>query len=267
MLRSVYAKTVWERRSSMWWWGGGLLALLAATVAFYPSLRGQDTFEELFESMPRGLLSLFGVEEAADLLSSFGFINSRMFASIGPIVLIIFAISRATTAIAGQEEERTMDLLLAQPISRDRVVLEQFMAVVTLTFVLAGAIFVGLVISNPIVDLEFSLLGMAAACTGLALLSLLFGALALAVGGVTGKRGLTFGVSAGVAVAAFFIQGLAPLVEGLEAAQKGSPFYWFLNPRPLQDGFDIGSILLTVAVTGVLVGVTLWGFRRRDVSV
>ncbi|NIR41986.1 MAG: ABC transporter permease, partial [Actinobacteria bacterium] len=57
-----------------------------------------------------------------------------------------------------------------------------------------------------------------------------------------------------LAVAAFFLYGLAPLVEVLEPTQKLSPFWWYLGPKPLNDGFDImfllmiGWILIAVAV-------------------
>jgi ABC-2 type transport system permease protein len=124
-----------------------------------------------------------------------------------------------------------------------------------------------MVIGNPIVDLGFSLPHMVASNLGLALLALVFGSLAIAVGGLTGKRGVTIGVAAGVTVATFFINGLAELVDWLQGPQKLTPFYWLQQWDPLNDGFSLSAITLMVIVIGFLLGVAVWGFNRRDVAV
>ena len=42
MFRSVYTKTLWERRSSLLWWLVATLLLGAWLVAFYPALRDSE---------------------------------------------------------------------------------------------------------------------------------------------------------------------------------------------------------------------------------
>ncbi len=124
-----------------------------------------------------------------------------------------------------------------------------------------------MVIANPIVDLEFSLGNMIASNFELALLALVFGSLALAVGGMTGRRGVTNGVAAGTTVATFFINGLAGLVDWLQGAQKITPFYWLQRSDPLANGLSIEDTLIMLVVIGVFVGIAVWGFERRDVTV
>lgn len=267
MLRSVYRKTMWDRRRAMMWWTIGIVALAAMTVAFYPSIAAdQEAYEQLLDAYPEELLSFFGIEDASELASPEGFVNSQLYANVFPIMLFIFTIGMGTAVIAGEEDRRTMDLLLSHPISRDRVVLHAFGAMATLSGVLTAALLLVLVVANAPTGLDISIVGLLAANVGGWLLGLMFGVFALALGAVTGRRGLTIGLSAGVAVAAFFLYGLAPLVDALEPAQKLSPFWWFLGPKPLNDGFDI-MLLLMVAWIAVGVAVALWGFRRRDVSV
>lgn len=268
MLRSVYGETLWSRRGSLLWYVVGLAALVGITVGVYPTVReGADTFTQLMESMPRGMLSFFGSSDIAEMLSPAGFVNSRVNASIGAIVLAVFAISLGTAAIAGEEDRRTMDLLLSTPVSRSRIVLERFAAMVTLVVIVALAVLVVMMVANPIVDLDFSLTNMIASNFELALLALVFGSLALAVGGLTGRRGVTIGVAAGATVATFFINGLAGLVDWLQGAQKLTPFYWLQRSDPLAKGLSIEDTLIMVAVIAVFVGVAVWGFERRDVTV
>jgi ABC-2 type transport system permease protein len=101
----------------------------------------------------------------------------------------------------------------------------------------------------------------------LALLALVFGSLALAVGGVTGKRGITLGIASGATVASFFINGLASLVSWLEWPQKLTPFYWLQRSDPLAKGLSMEDTLIMLAVIGVFLGIAIWGFERRDVAV
>ena len=139
---------------------------------------------------------------------------------------------------------------------------------VTIVSLVVGVVFVLLLISNPLLDLQLSIEGMLAVNVAAGLLGLLFGAMALALGALTGRRGLAIGLSAGIAVAAFFLYGLAPLVDALEPLGKLSPFYWYLEPNPLANGFD-PMLLWMVAFTGLFVGVCGVGFcspRRRGLS-
>jgi len=267
MFRSVFAKTMWDRSKGITWWLLGLLAITGVTVALWPTLQADaDALTDLMESLPKGMLALFGADEAAALVTGPGFVNSRIFASVGSFIVIFFAISMGTAAIAGEEDKGTMDLLLANPLPRSRLVLQTFQAMAVLTFALAAVTWLALVLSNPLLDIGLSFAGTTAASIGMALLALTFGSLALMVGALTGKRSLTVGVASGVTIATFFINGLAPLVDGIAWTQKLTPFYWLLDHRPLESGFE-PDLLVLVLFIAFFVGVAVWGFQRRDVAV
>lgn len=268
MLRSVYLEALWSRRNSLLLYVIGLGLLVAITVGVYPTVRQDSaTFTQLLESMPRSMMSFLGSSDVTELLSPAGFINARVNASIGTVVLAVFAISLGTAAIAGEEDRRTMDLILATPTPRHRIVLSRFGAMVTLVSAVAAVIGVIMIIANPLVDLGFSLGNIVASNLELALAALVFGSLALAVGGVTGHRGLTIGVASGVTVATFFINGLAQLVDWLQGPQKLTPFHWLQRSDPLSNGLSIEDTLIMVAVIAVFLGIALWGFERRDITV
>jgi ABC-2 type transport system permease protein len=266
MLGSVFGKTVWDRRRGFVWWAVGLLAITGITVAFWPTLqRDSDALMELMESLPEGMLNLFGASEAVEFLTGPGFVNSRVYASVGSFIVIFFAISMGTAAVAGEEDKGTMDLLLANPIPRDRVVLETFAAQAFLTTVLAALVAGLLLVTDPMLDVGLPIGGVIAASTGMILLALSFGSLALMVGALTGKRGLTVGVASGAAIATFFINGLAPLIDSIRWTQKLTPFYWLLDHNPLANGFR-WQLLVLAAGIGFFLATALWGFRRRDAT-
>jgi ABC-2 type transport system permease protein len=268
MLSSVFGETIWARRAALLWYSVGMAALVGITVGVYPSVReGADTFTQLLESMPQGMLSFLGSSDIGQLLTPSGFVNSRVNASVGAVVLTVFAISLGTGAIAGEEDRRTMDLLLSTPTPRWRIVVERFASMVTLVAAVATTVLAVMIIANPLVDLEFSLGNMLASNFELALLALVFGSLALAVGALSGKRGVTLGVASGATVATFFVNGLASLVSWLELPQKLTPFYWLQRSDPLAKGLSLEDTLIMVAVIAVFLAISVWGFERRDVAV
>lgn len=266
MLRSIFGKTIWERRTGLVWWVLGVAALALLTVAFWPTLRDQPDLTEFLESLPPGLLALFGGSDVNVLFTPAGFVSSRLYATIGPILLIVFAISIGTRVVAGEEDRGTMDLLLSQPVTRTRIVLEGLGAMVFLVSMPAAALLAVLFAANPIFELDLTSAGILAANVGVTLLAILHGTLALAVGGLTGNRAITLGVSTAVVVFGWFINGLAEVVKELEPAQQVSPFHWFLQGAPLSNGFDWPANLLMALVAAALAAVGVWGFNRRDVT-
>ncbi|MCP4224459.1 MAG: ABC transporter permease subunit [Actinomycetia bacterium] len=268
MITSIFTKSLWDRRRSTGWWALGMVALAGVTVAVFPSIRNDtESFQNLFDSMPEGLMTMFGADDSATLFTATGLINSRIYAGIGPAILAVFGIGLGTAAVAGEEERGTLDLLLAQPVARTRLILEKFAAIVVATVVICASIGLTLSVLNPLVDLELEAVNLVAANLGLGLLTLVFSSLALAIGAVTGNRGLTIGVSATTTVFAFFVNGLAPLVDSLSWTQKLSPFFWLQGPNRLANGFSPGYSLLMVGVIVILLATSIWGFNRRDVGV
>lgn len=122
-----------------------------------------------------------------------------------------------------------------------------------------------MLLSGPAFGLTIPAGKAGAAMVHLGLLGLVFGALALAIGAATGRTGASRGVPALVAVLAYMVDGLAPMVSWLEPFQKLSPFYQYGGHDPLLSGVSGPAVLVTVLTIVVLVMIAIWGFRRRDV--
>jgi ABC-2 type transport system permease protein len=264
MLATLFGKRLWDRRRSIVWWLAGLAALVLLTVAFYPTIKNQQQeYTKIFESM-KDLASMFGVSDIAQLAEPAGYVTSQIYANLFPIVLFVFGIGFGAAAVAGEEERRTMDLLLSQPVSRRSLVLQSFASLAVLLGVLCVAVFVLLLAANRPTGLQLSVQGLLAATVGSWLLGMSFSVLALAVGAATGRRALAIGIGAGAAVASFVVFGLAPLSSATERLQVISPFYWFLGGEPVANGFD-PMFLGLVVVTAAFLGIAVWSFERRDI--
>lgn len=220
---------------------------------------------EAMRQFPPEMLETFGV---ADVTSPEGYLYSAVFNLMIPLLFLIFAATWGARAIAGDEETGALDLLLAHPVGRVRLLLERFAALAAGTAALGGLVVLLLVAVAPAAGLDAIPPGrLAAAVASLVLLSTCFGALAIATGGVTGSRAAVLAVTAGAGVVAYFANSLAPKVEAIEWLQKLSPFYHYLAGDPLRNGIDPGHAGVLLGITAALLLLAAVAFDRRDLRV
>jgi len=265
MLHNVFAKTLRDQRRAVVWWALGLVALTLVTILYYPTIRETPELGQMLAEMPEALRLLVGGE--ADLLSPAGYLNSQLFGLMVPLLFLIYAIGLGAKAIAGEEEQGTLDLLLAQPVGRRRMVVDKFVALAGLLVLLGLVLWVALWLGAQLVDLPVPGGRIAAATLSTALMALLFGALALALGGATGRRGLALGIAAAVAAGAYVLNGLAPLVDPLVPLRRLSPFYYAVGADPLRHGLDPVHVAVLLVATLTLLLAALAALDRRDIAI
>lgn len=264
MLRSVFGKTLYEARRAMLAWTVGVLALIATLLAMYPTVRTGD-YQRTVEQSSEGLLRAFGMSRGTDVASGSGYLGGYLFGFMLPLLLIIFAIGFGSKAVAGEEDQGTLDLLTTMPVSRARIVAEKFAAFVLLTVALGAAVDVFVLVGGPLVGLRVPVPALVVTTVGQVLVAVLFGAVAMAVGAVTGSRGMAVGAAAAAAAAAYLVNSLAPLSEPLAGMQRISPLYWAAAGEPLPDRPTVWLILFLIAVPMALAA-GLAVFNRRDLN-
>ena len=264
MRAEVAFQALRERRRALLWWGLGVVALVGLNIAFYPSVRDSAGLADYSKDLPKALRALFAGGEI-NLVSATGYLNSQVFALMAPLILLVFSIGAGATAVAGAEERGTLDLLLAQPLERADFVLQKFAALSASVLALTLGLLVTVAVGSRLVDLEIGFGKLVAASGGVALLALLFGALALAVGAARPGRGRAAAVAAAVAAASWMLDGLGQAVDALDPWRPLSPYYQALGTSPLSDGVPWASWALLVALTALCVGAGVVGLRRRDV--
>jgi beta-exotoxin I transport system permease protein len=259
----VITETLRERRHSLIWWTLGIVGLIGVTVAFYPSVKGSTGLSDYAQDLPEGLRGLF-VGGEIDITSGPGYLNSQVFAMTAPLLLLIFAIGTGASAVAGEEERGTLDLLLAHPLRRSSFVLQRFVATGVLVIILSAVLFATVAIASALVDLEIGIDDLLAACGSNALLAILFGALALTSGAVLPGRGQAIGIATALAVAAWMLDGLGRAIDWLDPFRPLSPFYQAIATDPLRDGVPWGSWALLAGLICALAVVAVLGLNRRD---
>ncbi len=242
-------------------WSFAVAALVALVVAFYPQVRDDESLNSLYADLSPSVQALLG---GSDLTSPIGYLNTQLFAFFLPAVLLVFGLARGAASIAGEEEEHTLDLLLAQPVPRWSAYLQKAGALTVGVVVLTVASWVVLAASSSPVQFDLPAANLAAVCAQMGLFCLALSLAAQAVAAATGRR--VHGVAAVVAytLVSYIVYGLATTVSWLRDLRPLTLWRWYLLDEPLRSGLSGPGIavLAAVCLVSLAAGVVLFG--RRD---
>ena len=178
MLNNVTLKTLRDRRRSLIWWVVGIVGYLLGIGAVYPIVaENQEQFESLIAAYPEGLLAIMGISGEESLFDPVGFMRAEALGWIVPLVFSIYGAVQGARAVAGEEEDGTIDLVMATPLSRSRLVGQKMLALVLAEMVLGAALFVSLALDSWLFGVDIPLGGVTAGALMAVLLGVFFGSL------------------------------------------------------------------------------------------
>lgn len=251
------------RWRSVLWWTIAMVILALFVDVFYPSVRDAPGLDELFAELPESVQPLLG---AVDFTSPEGYLLGQSYLFFIPAVLLVFAIGRAASTIAGEEEDGTLDLLLAQPISRASVYVQKSVVLVTGILTLSLATLVPTLIVGPALGLDVPPSHLIAVTVAMAVFVIFFAALTLAVSAGSGRRMWGVTIAAGFGFATYLVDGLGQNIAWLETLRPVTPWYWYNATDAVVLGQiwpGTGVLILAALVVGAL---GLVFFNRRTLT-
>lgn len=257
---SVFEKSLHDQKWQILGFGLALMSMAALVVWLWPAYR--ETVAQI--DLPPAVRAFLGSD--LSYATGPGFVSAEFFSWV-PALLIVYAVIQGTGAIAGEESAGTIDLLLAQPMTRRDVVLQKCAAACAGSILIVVGGLLGFVISVPFVAIDLTLWDTALASANMVPISVLFFALSLWLGAVAPNRVSASGGAIAVATAAYFANTLATGVDSLSWLRYGSPFYYFGAGLPLVRGIDWGHVAVLLGAAAALVALAVRSFARRDVTV
>jgi len=242
-------------------WVVGIALLVVMIMAFYPAVKKLPSLDAIYANLPKAFQGLLG---GADLVSPAGYLRTQLFAFFLPAVLLILGMGRAASTLAGEEEDRTLDLLLAQPLSRTRLYTDKAIAVVIWLSMATAAALVPLLALNSLAGLHLPVANLTAACVQMGLLCVAASLACQAVSSATGRRIIGIGAVGYYLFVSYLVFGLSTAVSWLGPLRPFTIWRWYLGNDPLGHGFDITSVLVLVVVCVAVTAVGAAAFDRRD---
>ena len=265
LLPALTVKTWRDHWRALLGWSAGLAALSAMELSVYPSVRSTAAGAGQFvNSLPEALKTMFRM---SDYTSGPGFIGAELFSFTIPLVFIAVGTSFGSGATALEEERGTADLLLTLPITRSRVLLEKLVALLSDMLVLGLLLWLVLLVGVHAAGMsDVGGGGLAVASLSSVLLGWVYAGVGLLVGAWSGKRSIAVGTAVTLAIAAFVLYSLGPLVHGLRPWLRVTPFQWAFGNDPLRNGLSVGYLALLLATSVVFFGLSVLAFNRRDIT-
>ncbi|WP_159849810.1 ABC transporter permease subunit [Nocardia sp. CY41] len=259
MTRSVYTQALKEQKRALIGWSIGMAVVPLIYLPSYRSLAEQGSLN-IEQS------SIYDAMGMSDFATAAGYLHSTIFALMGLLLTVIFAVTMGARS-ASQEESGTLDVLLAQPISRTSLIGQRFAALAVQIGVVTGVLGSSVLIGAEAGQLGVPAGNILAAVAGLGLLGLAVGALTQLVGAATGRRAQTLGITVLLVLGGYLANSLGGIIDGASWLTKFSPFYYAIGGSPLVNGWHVGHLLVLTVLAAVAVGLSVIAFDRRDIAV
>jgi len=263
MRRSVFWQTVSELRRPLLHWTLGLavapwLVLLARPLLWF-ILGDQAGLGE----GPGWLAFLLG--DAASLKEPGQWMYAAGFGIVLPSALIIFMIYMGSWLVAGEEERNTLGLLLAVPLQRYRLIFEKFAVLILAALAPSAAVWLALSLIGWLGWIDVGGAALAGASALLFLVGLAFGAAAMALGSLTGRRRLSFNVILALALLMLIISR-APSSSPVQPVLRFFSLFSYYYAALLDSFYWLNALILFLTAAAGLI--FAWSiFEHRDLPV
>lgn len=259
MLRSIFGKTLYEKRWMTFWWSLVTFLLLLAIVLLFPLFK--DSLGD-FNNVPESLQALVG--DAASYSTITGWLSFQVFDQM-VFIGVILGIIIGGSLLAGEESDGTLQSLLALPVKRSSVYLQKFAAIAVILGVITLCLLGGSALGVVLVGESVGAGPLLASGFMAFLMGLVFAVLTYGIGAITGKRGLAGTLIGLFAFASFMISSLAVGISALRYIDYLSPFHYYNKPSPFEAGFQFGDALVLAVVTIVALTIGFVTFVKRDI--
>lgn len=257
----------WElkrRKASMIWWTAGIAALIGLNILSYIAIK--DHISELNASLD-GLTDSAGAFFGGnDFFSPVGYLSSQIYFILLPLLLIIMVLTLASS-LMNDENDKTVELTLARPITRRRLVLTKALAGLIIFATTCILTYFVAVICVKIAGLDISQANLLLTHLLTFAFSLSFGMISFALIALSRATRRLAGVMAIVAsFGGYIISSLSGNVSWLEGPAKFAPYHYFDTTKLLNGDIDPGLIVYLAGVLIVTVLVTAIFYPRRDIG-
>jgi ABC-2 type transport system permease protein len=264
-MKTVLRYSLRHFRSQILGWGIALALLGMLIGSMYDSFAGQqEQLAGMLELYPPEITAFVG-DLGAMFASPEGWLSVEFF-SYMPLILGIFGVLVGSGLLVSDEENGTLDLIMAYPVSRTALFLGRLVAFVAATVVILAIAWLGLIAPTIWSSMDLGWGRVWLPLLSLLAVVLVFGTISLLLTMLLPSRRVAAMTGGLLLVASFFITGMAKINEDLEAIAKLSP----LNYYQTQDAFEglngewIAGLLGAAVIFAALAW---WFFQRRDIRV
>jgi len=224
---------------------------------------GLESFENLMDN-PAYKAYAGGAD--IDIYSLKGFMVTEFFGFV-PLMVGVYIAYLVAGVVSKEIEDKTADLVLATPLSRERFLIEKYIAMMMLALVIVGTMALSLYLGVVYIDTNEMTGGDILAST------FIFYPLAMVIAGYSLILSVLFdeqkkamGASLGVFLFTYALHLGSNISESLEGLKPYIPYHYANYQETLASGsMDAGDAGVLIAAGIVLFGIALYLFRKKEI--
>lgn len=270
LLANIYTKTIRDNRAGMLGWGLGIAAIMVIGSSQYGQIisgtleerrRLAAEFARAFEGFSFLIGDIVGLETIG------GFVTTRIMGFI-PVMIGLWAIVLAVGVLRGEEQNGSMDVLLATPHSRWSVAVQKMAAVLTAVLIVCVLAWLGLWAGVALTTEQLAVGDMALAMLNVFAITAFWAGAGLLVSQFVAIRRTASSITGGLMFATFLVNNLLSGNDNLAWLAWLMPFHWYSASKPMvaEIGMEWGAFSLMAVVALVVTLAAVWIFTRRDVG-
>ena len=262
-INNIIAKTLFDKRRSSFFWSLGIIAMSLFYALIYKSIGNNPDFTKALESTNTGIKSLIG---SAEFFSTpAGFIHAEFFSLTMPIIFCILAIIIGSSLLSREEESKTIELILARPISRGKIIFQYFISLFIIITTLGFSVIVGLSLGRFSVSVfNLDLFISFIASINLVLIALAFGSLALLISVLKPSRGTAGGIAGLYFIVSYIISTFGNQVSWLKLAKPFSLFKYYDSMNILQHNIKLSNFVVLIIISLICLVLSCKLIYSRD---
>lgn len=263
---SIIKWTLWQKRYSIMWWSIAVIGFILLNLVFYPTFKDQAAeLDKSLSQLPESAKALFA--GSSDFASPVGYLNSQIFFLMLPMLLTILTIGLGSSIVAKEEREGTIELLLARPVSRNKLLLSKSIASIVILIIVSTMAFLSIAITIKIVDLTVPIRYISIATLSAVILALCFGSIAFMLTMLSkGSKAASIGIATFIAFGGYIIASLSTTVDWLKTPSKVFPAYYYKPEDILRGNIDWRYLLFPLVIIIISAIVSWWSFNNRDIG-
>jgi len=263
----IYLRELARNRKSFIIWTIALLLSDVLMMFFFPTVYDQSkSFNDIIRQFPEPITSALNLDilNFGDILNYFAYVFQYIILFSG-----IFAMIFGAGALSREEDEKTVEFLMAKPVTRNYIVSAKLLAVLTYLVLFNITMAVGNFMAFEAVkkdDYSVNLLMIALAGNFLAQVT--FAAIGFLISVFVVKSKSVLSVSLGVVLGTYFLSIAAAVSDKLENFKYLTPFE-YINPADLVKSGRIEGIYLIIMLCVILLStvLTYFFYNRKNITV
>jgi len=259
----------WKRnRKALIIWSLTIFLLIILVMSVYPSFaENADVMEEFLKAYPEGFLEAFGLDKVS-MVTILGYFSTEAYAFL-TLFGSIYAMILSASLISKEENEKTIEFLLAKPVTRIEILINKLGILILnlFLFTLINSITIYMAFETfKIEDYNKSILFLLLLAPFL--LYLAFASIGFLFSVFIKKTKTVYSLAIGLVLAAYFLDIIANVSDKLSFLKYFSPFNYVDSAEIIvNEQLAISNIIIMLLISFICVSLSFYIYIKKDITI